>query len=193
MENTSEASASLRDVHADVNTTIGEIIGNAPKRIFPKTYILQEEDGRIWLHPKDIPKTIAQCDAIVEFAIRLRSQLSTQEHLDVFHAKVEALLHKNERGSCAARRRDYHPSYRKGFVYLMRNSRNGLVKIGFSKDPKVRERTLQSEEPEIEMIWCVSGNRDKEEALHHQYRRCRVRGEWFKLSEAAINRIRKSK
>ena len=37
-------------------------------------------------------------------------------------------------------------------IYLMFNSRNGYTKIGRSINPKLREKTLQGEEPEIEMI-----------------------------------------
>ena len=41
----------------------------------------------------------------------------------------------------------------RGYVYLMMNSRNGYIKIGFTKDyPTYRESTLQSQEPEIELI-----------------------------------------
>tara|TARA_R110002050_G_scaffold10521_1_gene35996 strand:- start:292 stop:420 length:129 start_codon:yes stop_codon:yes gene_type:complete len=37
-------------------------------------------------------------------------------------------------------------------TYLQKNTRNGLYKIGKSNNPKVREKTLQGEEPEIKMV-----------------------------------------
>lgn len=75
---------------------------------------------------------------------------------------------------------------RNGFVYLMRNTRNGYVKIGWSIDPKFREKTLQSEEPEINLLWKWQGTRATEAALHARFAAKRVRGEWFGLSESDI-------
>ena len=68
------------------------------------------------------------------------------------------------------------------YVYLMLNSKSNLVKIGQSRNPSFREKTLQSEEPEIEMIafWKASKNVEKE--LHNIYSNKRERGEWFRLS-----------
>ena len=72
-------------------------------------------------------------------------------------------------------------------TYLIKNKRNGLYKIGKSYNPKFREKTLQSEEPDISMvkIWDY----DIEGFLHRKYNECRVRGEWFKLNKSQINFI----
>ena len=79
---------------------------------------------------------------------------------------------------------------REGWVYLMHNKRNGLFKIGFSANPTYREATLQSEEPEIELVHKFRGTMKDEEALHRRYAANRVRGEWFKLNSANIERIK---
>lgn len=71
---------------------------------------------------------------------------------------------------------------RAGFVYLMVNRRNGMSKIGFSRSPKFRESTLQSEEPEVEILGAKAGTLDDEKALHAKFSTKRVRGEWFLLS-----------
>lgn len=68
-----------------------------------------------------------------------------------------------------------------GFVYLMQNCRNHLFKIGFSRNPQHRERTLQSEEPEVELLWSRPGTRINEIVFHTKFRDKRVRGEWFRL------------
>lgn len=70
-----------------------------------------------------------------------------------------------------------------GYVYLMENKRNGYTKIGFSKKPKHREKTLQSEEPEIELIFKGRATMDDEKLLHEEYSDKRVRGEWFDLTD----------
>lgn len=79
--------------------------------------------------------------------------------------------------------------YPSGYIYLMRNCRNGLIKIGFSSNPKFREKTLQSEEPEIELIFKRKGSFFDEDALHSRFASKRVRGEWFRLSLDDIKSI----
>ena len=83
------------------------------------------------------------------------------------------------------------------FVYLMCDSKNGYHKIGISKTPEYRERTLQSEKPTIEMVCAKEYPSRKiaeaiESALHKVYERERIRGEWFNLSKADIMMIQKT-
>ena len=76
-----------------------------------------------------------------------------------------------------------------GYVYLMCNKRNGLIKIGFSKDPQYREACLQSQEPEIELLNAFPATRQQEQLLHSRYFEQRQRGEWFALTSAQIKEI----
>ena len=68
------------------------------------------------------------------------------------------------------------------FVYLMHNSKNNLIKIGKSRNPHYREKTLQAEEPEITMIAIWKASERLERHLHNLYNDKRLRGEWFKLT-----------
>ena len=83
------------------------------------------------------------------------------------------------------------------YVYLMHDKRNGYHKIGISKTPEYREKTLQSEQPNIEMI-CFKRYPSRkiakafESALHDAYAEQRVRGEWFNLSEIDIEMLKES-
>lgn len=71
-----------------------------------------------------------------------------------------------------------------GYVYLMINWRNRYTKIGFTKNkPIIRERTLQSEEPEVEVVFLIPGSMEEERRLHQKYAHRRLRGEWFSLTE----------
>ncbi|MEO9803445.1 MAG: GIY-YIG nuclease family protein [Reichenbachiella sp.] len=72
-------------------------------------------------------------------------------------------------------------------TYLMLDEVNGYVKIGKSKNPKIREKTLQSEKPSIVMKAIL--NRDVEGELHKNYCDYRYRGEWFKLSKRQVEDI----
>lgn len=77
-----------------------------------------------------------------------------------------------------------------GNVYLMRNNRNGHHKIGFtSKDPKFREATLQSQEPEVELIWSIPKDMAFEKYLHEIFAEKRLRGEWFDLDDNDLQEI----
>jgi len=75
----------------------------------------------------------------------------------------------------------------KKVCYIIKNKRNGLYKIGYSSTPIRREKTLQSQEPELEAIKIFKKN--WETILHDKYERQRVRGEWFDLSNIQVKYI----
>lgn len=64
-------------------------------------------------------------------------------------------------------------------IYLAVNKRNGYHKIGRSIDPKIREKTLQSEEPEVEFIGKWIAPEKTETELHNKFKEKKVRGEWL--------------
>lgn len=72
-------------------------------------------------------------------------------------------------------------------TYLMIDAHTNLVKIGKSKEPKLRERTLQSAKPLISLFAVCQD--DVESLLHKTYKFYRVRGEWFNLSKHQIDEI----
>jgi len=69
-----------------------------------------------------------------------------------------------------------------GFVYLMINDKTLRHKIGHSKTPRVRETTLQSEDPFVRMVAYWPGTVKDEKELHNMFAEKRFRGEWFDLS-----------
>lgn len=87
-----------------------------------------------------------------------------------------------------ARQRDerQQESHQGKFVYLFRHA-NGLTKIGFSKDPRKREQTLQAEDPRVNILAVKSGLQSLETRLHAIYSDKRVRGEWFDLTDNDIS------
>lgn len=73
------------------------------------------------------------------------------------------------------------------YTYLMKDEKTGYYKIGMSKKPEYRERTLQSEKPTITLLasrgyYSREEARSQEKNLHQKYGYARVRGEWFCLS-----------
>jgi len=73
-------------------------------------------------------------------------------------------------------------------VYFMRAGSDGLVKIGCATDVEKRRAELQTGCPAtLEVIATIPGGRDREKALHAHWKHRRVRGEWFKITEADIS------
>lgn len=95
--------------------------------------------------------------------------------------KVFNTEEKPERRSCKTELR---------LIYVMRNSRNGLYKIGISRNPQYRENTLASQEPEIALLFSRIGTVQNEQWLHSFFSHKRKRGEWFELSENDVEFIR---
>lgn len=74
-------------------------------------------------------------------------------------------------------------------TYLMLDKRNGAIKIGRTSQPTVRfrEKTLQSENPDIECLFYLE--KDIELELHRKFKGKRIRGEWFRLDPSDIENI----
>lgn len=80
------------------------------------------------------------------------------------------------------------------FVYVMRNNTNGAYKIGISNDPKYREHTLQSQEPDVSCIFQLEfptreSARGVEREMHLKYAEYHMRGEWFAIPHQMINQV----
>jgi hypothetical protein len=76
------------------------------------------------------------------------------------------------------------------YVYLMLNKRNNYIKIGKSKNPLFREKTLQSDEPDIELVVAWQASSVVEKELHKLFPKKRKRGEWFELKLSDMKIIR---
>ena len=75
-------------------------------------------------------------------------------------------------------------------TYILKDNTNNTYKIGKSINPLKREKTLQSEKPNLKLIKIFENNIEKE--LHELYKHCRLRGEWFKLNNVQLEYICKN-
>lgn len=73
------------------------------------------------------------------------------------------------------------------WVYLMKDLRTGFHKIGESNNPHYRERTLQAEQPLIELVEAWKTEAWVERHLHDCFKNYRLRGEWFDLPQEHID------
>jgi hypothetical protein len=74
-------------------------------------------------------------------------------------------------------------------LYLMRHS-NGLTKIGKSFNPQAREKTLQAEDPRLEIVFVAESKGGYEKYLHSIFADLRKRGEWFDLDDHHVEWIK---
>lgn len=83
-------------------------------------------------------------------------------------------------------------------VYLIRDKATGYVKIGRSRDPEARFRqlvkqdTLMPKPNEFEPLFFWPAYALTEQILHDAYAEKRIRGEWFELTDAAVEEIKKN-
>lgn len=70
----------------------------------------------------------------------------------------------------------------KNKVYLLFDGKNNLIKIGHSKTLNIREKTLQGENPNWDLITAWIAPQKIETELHNKYSKNRIRGEWFSLT-----------
>lgn len=70
-------------------------------------------------------------------------------------------------------------------VYFIRG--RDAIKIGFSLEPRLRLRELQTSHSEpLELLGIMDGNPDVERGLHERFAALRRSGEWFEASEALL-------
>jgi hypothetical protein len=74
-----------------------------------------------------------------------------------------------------------NPNNKHTKVYIMIDKNTSLYKIGRSKNPSIREKTLQSEKPTIELLYQWDAKISDEGKLHDMFENKRIRGEWFNL------------
>lgn len=73
-------------------------------------------------------------------------------------------------------------------VYIVRNERNSLIKIGYTEALKFRldslRRTCKSK---ITLLRTVAGLRSTEQWMHNCFQRHRVKGEWYRFAEEMLS------
>lgn len=81
------------------------------------------------------------------------------------------------------------------YVYLISDLNNYTYKIGISKNPENRLKSLQTgNDRKLKIIHKVLCNNylEVERALHNQYNFLKVSGEWFELSDEDVNNFSES-
>jgi len=77
-------------------------------------------------------------------------------------------------------------------VYLIKESFNGYIKIGVSRNIKGRMAAIESNIPQkITLIGTIKSSQARkiEEKLHRKYADYCIKGEWFKLSDKQLSEL----
>lgn len=128
---------------------------------------------------------------VVDSILKYRTEDYTEWRKDLKNrretqAKLEQIANEN-----AAKRiiEEYENNIKQDSLYLMRH-RNGLTKIGRSHNPRAREKTLQAEDPFLEIIYKAESLGWLEKRFHDMFADDRVRGEWFELPDHRVDWIK---
>jgi len=83
-----------------------------------------------------------------------------------------------------------HERLKRGYVYFIQGESGGAIKIGHSKDPELRLKTLQTGYPDtLKILLIIPGSEKMEEKLHEKFNDIRLNGEWFKPDIKLLNAI----
>lgn len=144
-------------------------------------------DDKVYLsNSGDYLMSIGEVKSIIEACTKYLDHITDDEIIDFNKRLRDERVKEDESFNSMSAKKTPRPT----FIYLMVNKRNGLYKIGKSDNPSIREKTLQSEEPEIELIYSFPGTSETENRLHTMYNGKRVRGEWFKLDPTDVEFIK---
>lgn len=77
-------------------------------------------------------------------------------------------------------------------VYLIVDTERKFCKIGFSKTPESRLKTLQRETVlKLELIFVIVGNMGTERYMHQRFSRLNASREWFKFDQSIYDYFEK--
>lgn len=72
-------------------------------------------------------------------------------------------------------------------TYIIKSLENGLYKIGITSSLPKRIKDISKNEGDVELV--AYKRSDIERFLHEKYRKYRIRGEWFSLTDKMVSRI----
>lgn len=119
----------------------------------------------------------SKIDASIQFALNNDINDLNKQHIEDWYKQQEARPKRKEKKD------------KRTNIYLMVDHNTGFYKIGRSKSPLKREKTLQSEKPTIELIAHWESVESHENWLHQKFENKRIRGEWFALSQEDVDFI----
>jgi len=161
---------------------------------------IQDMDYLVYIMRKDISihqhvtgflPSIGEIDRMISFLYSLKAK--GQDAIDKNNLEKEVLEQRRfkDRQEIARSRQKLTKNDRSGYIYFLSSA--GYVKIGKTKDLDGRMANLETCTPlEVKLLHFIkSENIDKDEmTFHRMFAIKRTKGEWFKLNENDIEKIR---
>lgn len=115
-------------------------------------------------------------NAIVEIDTLCKKLQQYKKELQLIYNSPKSIKHRSMIGT---------------HVYLIKCKATGRYKIGRSVNPDLREKTLLSQSPDLEIVFISPLTKIKsEKELHATFKEKRIRGEWFSLCQSDIEYIK---
>jgi hypothetical protein len=116
-----------------------------------------------------------------ERAEKIRKELQKIRQDESAISKLEADSKKPSKGISRSR----------GFVYFIQGLCGGAIKIGYSVNPTMRLKELQTGYPDtLTILLLIPGSEATEAAIHRELEGSRLRGEWFRPDQVVIDKIK---
>lgn len=125
------------------------------------------------VHAGDARREIGDTGKYSYTHIPFRGECGSEWEMVIESGKGAAACHINTIKECAISSYD-------GFVYFLEAVGLQRIKIGYSKDPEARLKSLQTGSPvPLVEIGRIPGDQQSETDLHQQFDHLRLDGEWF--------------
>lgn len=73
-------------------------------------------------------------------------------------------------------------------IYIVKEKNSNFVKIGYSKDVKIRMRKMQSDNPrELILLKTYKGTLTTEKKIHNKFKELHIKGDWFIYDKEMLN------
>ena len=155
------------------------------------------DDGEVEdIHDGGLPSYLSVTDmrAIEKFAKAYIKKHKTDEQITLLNNNLNYQRYLDEMAGSEKRRQERKnnpkppPVDQDCFIYLIKDGRRGLHKVGKANNVSTRFSQLKTANPGIELVFHYRGKESDEKAIHSVLEGFgkRVDGEWFNMNEADI-------
>lgn len=166
-------------------------MANIRSRNLPNFQLFDDDGERGLADNRGILPDWRTLEEIRAFCESLLSGFTQDEYEAARNSAIADADRQDQEERKANREQEQRPAPKLGFVYVMYDANLLAHKIGFSQNPKYRERTLQAQKPSISLIASYPGTLADEAYLHREFEGDRIRGEWFYLNPEDVEIIGK--
>ena len=128
---------------------------------------------------------LTELNSIIEFCQKSLVQYTNEERENINKNILNRLLETEPMPS-----KDLKMVPKKCDIYLIKDTARGLHKIGKARNVSNRFSQLKTANACIELVESYKGFESDEKELHKAFKKLRVSGEWFALTEAHILEFR---